>query len=413
VYQPGYSALAVSDPAADVTSTQTWQVISEDGPGTWTSPRRAAADPVTAAADPVTAAADPVTAAADAAGAAAEAAGAAAASAGVAAPAAVPPPGWPETPPDWPEADPDGPGMAGRADDMPDGHSSHSRAGGGRSGSRAPGSRGSGRHGSEPPGGPEGRAPGSRVASRAGSRSGRSARTGRPVSAVLAVCAVVVVAIAAGAFLLHAAEHQSTPPTADRSAAAPGTAAASPSPTLGQFGHIASRAADPLPLTVAQLFPDTFTTGGVAFSRTTSEPKGTCASAVIGTALQAAVPAKICSQVVRASYLATAERAMGTVGVLNLSTAATAAHAGHAADTGDFISQLKGPSGPTRALGQGAGLEEAATKGHYLILIWAQFINSASPKSPAQQAQLKTFMTQLFDETANVSLSNRMVSGTP
>jgi hypothetical protein len=230
---------------------------------------------------------------------------------------------------------------------------------------------------------------------------------------VLAVCAVLVVAIAAGAFLLHAAEHPGTPATADRSAAAPSTAAASPSPTLGQFGHIASRAADPLPLTVAQLFPDAFTTDGVVFSRTTSEPKGTCASAVIGTALQAAVPAKACSQVVRASYLATSEKAMGTIGVLNLSTAATAAHAGHAADTGDFIAQLKGPKGPTRALGQGAGLEEAATKGHYLILIWAQFVNSASPKSPAQQAQLKTFMTQLFDETANVSLSNRMVSGTP
>jgi hypothetical protein len=104
---------------------------------------------------------------------------------------------------------------------------------------------------------------------------------------------------------------------------------------------------------------------------------------------------------------------MGTIGVLNLSTAASAAHAGHAADAYDFIAQLQGPSGPTRALGQGAGLEEAATKGHYLILIWAQFVNSAAPKSPGQQAQLKTFMTQLFDGTANVSLSARMVSGTP
>jgi hypothetical protein len=415
VYQPDYSALAVSDPAADVTSTQTWQVISEDGPGTWTSPRRAVADPVTAAADAVTAAADPVTAAADAAGAAAEAAGAAAASAGVAAPAAVPPPGWPETPPDWPEADPDGPGMAGRADGTPDGHSTQSRGGdgGGRSGSRAAGSRGSGRHGSEPPTGPEGRAPGSRVASRAGSRSGRSARKGRPVSAVLAVCAVVVVAIAAGAFLLHAAEHQSTPPTADRSAAAPSTAAASPSPTLGQFGHIASRTADPLPLTVAQLFSDRFTTGGVVFSRTTSEPKGTCASAVIGTALQAAVPAKICSQVVRASYLATAEKAMGTIGVLNLSTSKGATHAGRAAGASDFILQLKAKKGATHTLGKGTGIEEAATKGHYLILIWAQFTSHSKPKTKGQRKELANFMNDLFRQTANVSLSSRMVTGTP
>jgi hypothetical protein len=393
VYEPDYSALAVSDPAADVTSTQTWQVISDgpDGPGAWTSPRGSAA-------------ADPVAAAADAAGAAAEAAAPAAAPGG-------PGPAWAGL--GGPEPEPDGPGMTDRADDVaPGGRNSHSRAGAGRSGNRAAGSHGSGRHGSDPAG-PEGRAAGSRAASRAGARGGRSARKRRSPSAVLAVCAVLVVAIAAGAFLLHAAEHQGAPATADRSAGAPSSPAASPSPTLGQFGHIASRTADPLPLTVAQLFPDTFTVGGVVFSRTTSEPKDTCASAVIGTALQAAVPAGTCSQVVRASYLATAEKAMGTIGVLNLSTAATAAHAGHAADTGDFIAQLKGPSGPTRALGQGAGLEEAATKGHYLILIWAQFVNSASPKSPAQQAQLKNFMTQLFDETANVSLSNRMVSGTP
>jgi hypothetical protein len=387
VYEPDYSALAVSDPAADVTSTQTWQAISDgpDGPGAWTSPRgSAAADPVAAAVGPA-AAADAGRMDPDAAADPLAAAGPAAAT-----------------------------GLADPADGAPGGRVSHSRAGAGRAGNRA-GSHGSGRHGSDPdgPDDPAGRAPGSRSASLAGSRGGRSARRGHPLSAVLAVCAVLVAAVAAGAFLLHAAEHQGTPPTADRSAGAGGTAAASPSPSLGQFGHIASRAADPLPLTVAQLFPDTFTVGGVVFSRTTSEPKGTCASTVIGPALQAAVPASTCSQVVRASYLATAEKAMGTIGVLNLSTAATAAHAGHAANAGDFIAQLKGPSGPTRALGQGAGLEEAATKGHYLILIWAQFVNSASPKSPAQQAQLKNFMSQLFDETANVSLSNRMVSGTP
>ena len=270
--------------------------------------------------------------------------------------------------------------------------------------------------------------PGSRTAARAAARGGsrggrpgsrgggaaarRPARTGRPSSVVFAVGAVLLAAVGAGVFLLHAAEHQNAAAPAGHPATHAG-AAASAGPTLGPFGHIASRAADPLPLTVAQLYPDSFGAGGVAFIRTTSRPTAGCASAVIGTALQAAVPASACSQVVRASYLATAEKAMGTIGVLNLSTAASAAHAGHAADASDFIAQLQGPSGPTRALGQGAGLEEAATKGHYLILIWAQFVNSASPRSPAQQAQLKTFMTQLFDATANVSLSTRMVSGTP
>jgi hypothetical protein len=377
---PGYSQLAVSDPAADVTSTQTWQAIPDgpDGSGAWTAPRAPAAGgrgggvPGRAELDH---------------------GGVGVADAGLDV-------GLGSGPDDL---GPDDLGLDGRdigagRGDGPDGRGSHSRAGAGRGGSRAaPGTR----------------AGGSRSAGPAGPRSGRSARKGRS-SAVLAVCAVAVVAVAAVLFLVHAAQHPGTPPTADRSAAGPSsTAAPSPTPTLGQFGHIASRSADPLPLTVAQLFPGTFTVGGVVFTRTTSEPKGSCASAVIGTALQAAVGHGTCSQVIRASYLSVREKAMGTIGVLNLSTAATASHAGHAADTADFIAQLKGPGGPTRALGQGTGLEEAATKGHYLILIWAQFVNSASPKTRAQQAQLKTFMTQLFEATANLSLSNRMVSGTP
>ncbi|MGH3275392.1 MAG: hypothetical protein ACRDNZ_13855 [Streptosporangiaceae bacterium] len=367
VYEPGYSMLAVSDPAADVTSTQTWQAIgdSPDGSGAWTRPGGRS---------------DSASTAVDLAGTAAPAA------APTLAPAPVPPERT------GPAAGPAG--LSGRAG---------TRAGGARGrGTRAGGTRAGGteKHG------------GSRARARAGARGGWSARAGRSSSTVLAVCAVLVVALAAVAFLLHAAQPQKAPSAADRSAGSR-TATPAPSPTLGPFGHIATRAADPLPITVAQLFPDTFTVGGAAFIRATSEPGSTCASAVIGTALQAAVPARLCSQVVRASYLSAAEKAMGTIGVLNLSTAAAAARAGHAANSADYVVQLRGPSGPAKALGQGTGLEEAATKGHYLILIWAQFVNSAPPKSPAQQAELKTFMAQLFEETANVSLSNRMASGTP
>src|SRR5580704_9932150 len=40
---PGYSMLAVSDPAADVTSTQTWQAVGDGrAAGTWTAPARPA-----------------------------------------------------------------------------------------------------------------------------------------------------------------------------------------------------------------------------------------------------------------------------------------------------------------------------------------------------------------------------------
>jgi hypothetical protein len=70
-------------------------------------------------------------------------------------------------------------------------------------------------------------------------------------------------------------------------------------------------------------------------------------------------------------------------------------------------------SSSTHLLGKGTGIEEAATKGHYLILIWAQFTNRHKPKTAGQRKELGAFMTHLFQQTANVSLSNRMVDGTP
>jgi hypothetical protein len=233
---------------------------------------------------------------------------------------------------------------------------------------------------------------------------------------VLAVCTVLVVAVAAGVFIWITARHQGSAPTV--TANPPITApASSPAPTasasLGPFGRIASRTADPLPLTVAQLYPPAFTVAGASFVRTASRAGKSCSPAVIGSALQPAVTAARCDQVVRASYLSTVKKEMGTIGVLNLRSAAAATRAGHAAGASDFIDQLRAAKGATRALGKGTGLEEAATKGHYLILIWAQFTSHRKPTTPAQRKELESFMSDLFQQTANVSLSARMVTGTP
>ena len=104
---------------------------------------------------------------------------------------------------------------------------------------------------------------------------------------------------------------------------------------------------------------------------------------------------------------------MGTIGVLNLGTAARAAKAGRAAGAADFIAQVKGRKGPTRVLGRGTGIEEAVAKGHYLILMWSEFTGRHRPRTAAQRQRLEGFMTALFQHTANVSLTNRMVDGTP
>jgi hypothetical protein len=275
-------------------------------------------------------------------------------------------------------------------------------AGAGGAGGRERGSR------AAAPGSVPARGPSRRPAATGGGR-----RKGRS-SAILAVSAVVVLALAAVTFLVFVARHHGTPtaaPTAKPKASS--SPSASPSPTLGPFGHIASRTADPMPLTVTQLYPRTFTAAGHPYIRTATRHGKSCAGALVGTRLPAAVKAAKCSQVVRASYASTGIHEMGTIGVLNLGTAARAARAGRAAGAADFIAQVTGRRGPTRLLGRGTGIEEAVAKGHYLILMWSQFTGRHRPRTPAQRKRLESFMTTLFQHTANVSLTNRMVDGAP
>jgi hypothetical protein len=382
-YDPGYPALAVSDPAADVTSTQTWEKIpgTADAPdsGSWTNPRGTA----------------------------------------------VPVPGG--VPGAGPGPGPGRPDQAG-ADSMRAFAADPGRAAGdGGTGHAEPDGTGPG--GAGPAGGGPGTAtipappspatppkPGSRTAQRAAARGGRPPRKPRrSPSVVLAVCAVLAFAVAAGTFLFFTARHQGTPvaATAPPSTAPPASPSPSASPSLGPFGHIATRKTDSLPLNITQLYPATFTATGLTFKRTISRQGKTCSTALVGSSLQNAVKAARCTQVVRASYLAAGKKEMGTIGVLNLSTSKGATHAGRAAGASDFILQLKAKKGATHTLGKGTGIEEAATKGHYLILIWAQFTSHSKPRTKGQRKELANFMNDLFRQTANVSLSSRMVTGSP
>jgi hypothetical protein len=398
-YQPGYPALAVSDPAADVTSTQTWETVDgTDGHavGTWTDPRgitgpgkgRPGAGPRGVTSAGLTSAG--LTSAGD----------------------AVLPPGWPAQPP----------GTAAAAGPAAPAQTAPGAAGpaGTRPASARPGGRGpadTALQGTSPrsgkPGGSKG--PGGTAGpGRTARRGGGSKRKG-PSSAVLAVCAVAVLAVAAVTFLLFTARRQGTVPPAQSSAppSPSASASASPTPTLGPFGHIATRAADPQPLTIDQLYPKTFAAGSATFKRTISKLQKSCTSALVGSSLQSAVKSAKCSQAVRATYVSDGQKVMGTIGVLNLSTSKTAAKAGHAAGSSDFIDRLRARKGYTHNLGKGTGIEEAETKGHYLILIWAQLTSTHKPKTKGERAKLDDFIKELFDKTANVSLSSRMVDGTP
>lgn len=477
--EPSYPMLAVSDPSADVTSTQTWRAV-EDGrtTGIWTAPANAGAgtprrqarhgtgsragqDPGPlpgrgprspdsrslpgrdqAAGEPPSARLDPVVGPAADLAARDRASGA----------AQTMPPRQSDPVRDSGDRRADGvpggdrgrraargqhsgvrtgQGPAGTPESAPAGRAGRSRAtatapgigaaatsaatdvtarpGTGRPGTARPGT---GRPGTGRPG--TGR-PGTR-------RSGSKRRTSRPASVKLAITvAVVLVVAAAGAlgYTVLRMVHKPGPAAGGKPAVTVTTPAASSSPSAssssapGPYGQISSRKADPVPLTVAQLFPHSFTAGGAKVTLVASRIGRSCSNAVDGSTLQARVSVDGCSQAVRATYVNASRGIMGTIGVLNISTANGAARAAKIADGSDFVAQVRTKHGSAHKIGQGTGIEESAAKGHYLILLWAEYTSLKKPKTTAQRNQVEAFMTQLLKQTANVSLTNRMLTGHP
>jgi len=104
---------------------------------------------------------------------------------------------------------------------------------------------------------------------------------------------------------------------------------------------------------------------------------------------------------------------MATIGVFNLKTAVVASKAATKAGRSQFVAQLPAKTGPTQAIGQGTGLEEALVKGHYLVLIWAEATNLTAPRTSAAREHISAVMSLLITRTVNVSLSTRMVNGRP
>jgi hypothetical protein len=349
----GYSVLAVSDPAADVTSTQTWPAV--DGGSDRSEPAGGArSEPPTAAAR-----SGPASVAQPEQAAAARGAAAGTATRDTAAPARTAPPDT-------------GPGRSR-------GHGTHS--------SGARGGRG-------------------RIRSRR--RRGRW---------IVAAGLVAAVALGGGAYYyVHYVRDRAGQPAASARNPRSGQAtspAPSPSSSLGRWGHISSRSIDKAPLTLAQLFPARFFVNGTGYGRTIRRKGTHCQGAVIGTGLQNAVRRAGCTQVLRASYVSAKTKLMGTIGVLNLKTFAKAERAGKAAGRNQFIALLAAPRGPTSRLTSGTGIEEADVKGHYLILVWGEFTSLRPPRTAARRLVLETFLTDLIDKTANVSLTARMVNGRP
>jgi hypothetical protein len=251
------------------------------------------------------------------------------------------------------------------------------------------------------------------VTRRHGAKAARTKRPRRRSRTALLVTAIVAV-IAAGSFAgykyLYEPRVNAPVPSSLR---LPTTAAGSPEfdKALGKWQHIGTRAEDPVPLTLAELYPPRFTLNGSSYTRTAASMTKDCTVAVYGTQLQAALQSGHCTQVLRASYISGNGTMMGTIGVANLSTASAAEAAGQTTGPQEIIAPLSSQKGPTSKLGTGTGVVQAEIKGHYLILMWTEFTNLKSPSTRAQRQQLEQFAADLVTGSANIDLSTRMLTG--
>jgi hypothetical protein len=246
-------------------------------------------------------------------------------------------------------------------------------------------------------------------------RSGRRLLR-RPV--VIASAAVLVLAAlgAAGYKLVY--EPRSAINNAKNSLALPTTDPTAGNPyissKLGQFQHIDTRKEDPVPLSINELYPPVFTLqGGGEFVRATADLTKTCGLAVIGDLIQAALQSGDCNQVVRADYVSGDGQIMGTIGVANLSSTYWAGQAAKTAGSSELIAPLTTDKGPTKNLLTGTGLAFAEVKGHYLILLYAEFTNTKTPKTAAQKQELVTFANDVFTGSADIALSHRFLGQKP
>ena len=251
---------------------------------------------------------------------------------------------------------------------------------------------------------------------RRGERTAGSAGSRRR-SSLLAVLVAAAVLIAAGGgyaaykYLYEARVNAPVPSTLRLPTNAPGSPGYNPA--LGKWQHIGTRTQDPEPLTIQELFPPQFELDGTSYMRTAADVSEDCSQAVFGSNLQAALQAGHCTQVLRASYISGDGTMMGTVGVANLSSSAAAQKAGDVTGPRQIIAPLAAQKGPTSKLGNGTGVVQAEIKGHYLILMWAEFTSLKSPSTSAQRQQLEQFADNLLTGSANINLSTRMLTGKP
>ncbi|MEU1729486.1 hypothetical protein [Streptosporangium sp. NPDC020145] len=170
--------------------------------------------------------------------------------------------------------------------------------------------------------------------------------------------------------------------------------------TTAHYDPIATRAADPDPLTVAEVFPTgSVSAGGVTLTRQGTEQLTDCASAVWGGAREAVAG---CTQVLRARYATRDGRVLGQFVVFNLADSAAADRLVGVLGRDGFVRPVPGaPEGFQGA----AGWAQARALGHYVTVSWV------APAGTTGQGADKADLTypQVAVDSPSLLLQHRLV----
>lgn len=258
-----------------------------------------------------------------------------------------------------------------------------------------------------PPGPPPGPPPG---------RSG--GKTGLIIGGIIGAVVILGGGGTAVAVALNSGDDPAPKPTKTAAQPTASDTKPAPSPTStvpsGRWKKIASRATDPKPLTLGEVFGRTRVSAhGRSYRQVKRDAATDCPAQVTGSRLRAALSAGDCTQILRATYLRGDGKVMGTVSISNLSTAPKSHTAFTAAAGGkQYVTPLKGP-GRTARLGQGAALGIRQVRGHYLLLSWVQYADGHRPASSAGRKQLSAFHNDVVSATLARPLSYRLITGRP
>lgn len=257
-------------------------------------------------------------------------------------------------------------------------------------------------------GGPGGHGPGGEGEDRPGSGRKRLGVIAAVVAAVAVVGVIAAVALTSGGGGKAPAAAPTTPPPPTP------TVNPTPSPTeTGRGDRLTSRASDPKPLTLNEVFKvRSFKAGGKRYVMTARRSERKCAPPTHGALFRKALAKAGCTQVLRATF-SNGSKLIGTIGVLNLRTQTAAETVQAASRQKDaFILALPG-AGTTKKIGQGLSLTTAEVDGHYLIMSWVQYPNGKKIASSDYSGVTSFVRATTYGSNLRTALNYRSMEGKP